>query len=125
MNDIDLKNSEDFETAKAFSNSWRHCFSASPYSIKQVIEWLDPVVLTDLSNSTVCELGCGNGGLLQYIARYTEKEAIGVDLGRSIEVARGNFERMNIRNVDFVRDDLRSFSFAHAGGFDFVNIIFQ
>ena len=120
MNVIDLENSEDFETAKAFSNSLSHCFSASPYSIQQVIEWLEPVKLTDLANCTLCELGCGNGGLLQYVAHYTDKKAFGVDLGRSIKVARGNFEKMNIRNVDFVRDDLRSFSFAHADRFDFV-----
>lgn len=113
----------DLKTAEAFSDSWVNCFSHSPYTLAQVRDWFHPVPLETLARKRVCEMGCGNGGLLQHVARYTSERATGVELGRSIDTAKENFKRMNLGHVDFVKEDIPAFSAAHAEEFDFVYCI--
>lgn len=114
---------EDAPTAEAFSDSWVNCYSLSPYTLHQAREWLKPIELEDLVNLSVCEMGCGNGGLLQYTASHTSKGATGVDLGRSIDKARENFRKMGLDNVTFVKEDILSFSRDNANRYDFVYCI--
>ena len=118
-----MDNIEDIHTSEAFSNSWVNCFSSSPYALRQVREWLSPVALEGLSRCRVCELGCGNGGLLQHVAPFSSEKVTGVDLGRSVEMAKQTFREMGINNVDFIREDIFSFSHNYANAFDFVYCI--
>lgn len=113
----------DLKTAEAFSDSWVNCFSDSPYTLAQVKDWLDPVALETLADKRVCEMGCGNGGLLQHVARYTSEPTTGVELGRCVDTARDNFKRMNLGHVDFVNEDILAFSAAHTEKFDFLYCI--
>lgn len=115
--------SVDVGTAAAFSDSWNNCFSASPYTERQAREWFEPLRLDeDLRGLTVCELGCGNGGLLHYAARNAAR-AVGVDLGSSVDSAKRNLQQMGISNVSFERDDIIAYADRHAGEFDFVYCI--
>jgi SAM-dependent methyltransferase len=113
----------DLKTAEAFSSSWINCFSASPYTLREVREWLAPVPLERLAGKKVCEMGCGNGGLLQHVAPFTTEIATGVELGRSIETARENFGTMGLTRCRFIQQDLVAFAAAHPGEFDFVYCI--
>ena len=112
----------DAKTAEAFSDSWDNCFSASPYTLAQVREWFAPLEMEALAGREVCELGCGNGGLLQYAARFS-RTVTGVELGRCVNVARGNFRRLGLDHVAFAQEDILSFAETHRGQYDFVYCI--
>jgi SAM-dependent methyltransferase len=117
MNDV-----ADLKTAEAFSDSWVNCFSPSPYTLIQVREWFEPIKLEALAGKKVCELGCGNGGLLQYVARFS-RTVTGVELGRCVEIAKENFRRMKIDHVDFIQEDILSFADGHPDVYDLVYCI--
>ena len=112
----------DRRTAEAFSDSWVNCFSPSPYTQVQVREWFDPIELEALAGKKVCELGCGNGGLLQDVARFS-RTVTGVELGRCVEIAKENFRRMKLDHVDFIQEDILAFADGHPGEYDFVYCI--
>lgn len=112
----------DLQTAEAFSDSWVHCFSTTPYTLAQVRDWFSPLSLESLARQRVCELGCGNGGLLQHVARFS-KTVTGVELGRCVQVTEENFRRMGIDHVQFVQEDILSFAEAQADQYDFVYAI--
>jgi SAM-dependent methyltransferase len=116
---MDMK---DTKTAEAFSDSWNNCFSGSPYTLAQVREWFSPLDMEELAGRKVCEMGCGNGGLLQYVARFSQS-VTGVELGRCVNVARENFRRMKLDHVVFARQDIPSFAATHRGAYDFVYCI--
>jgi SAM-dependent methyltransferase len=96
--------SQDYDTAAAFAHSWNHTFSASPYTDDQVREWLAPLNSDGMAGKTVLELGCGSGGLLQYVARQQIHAAVGMDLGDSVRRASRNLSAYD--HVRIVRDDI-------------------
>lgn len=109
----------DADTASAFDQSWQHCYSPSPYTRPQYLEWIAPLTPADLAGRRVCELGCGHGGLLRYSAEYAAGGTVtGVDLGASVEAARRHLQAAGLTNATLVQDDLVAFSHAHAGAFD-------
>lgn len=116
-------NSKDVRTAKAFSDSWTHCYSASPYTPEQIREWFAPVDLTQLKDLEICEMGCGNGGLLQHVAKFSDKQVTAVELGDSIESAKTNLTGMGITNVEFVKEDINVYAGENPDRFDFVYCI--
>jgi SAM-dependent methyltransferase len=118
-----ITSSADSRTADAFSHSWENCFSKSPYTLTQTREWFHPVRLEEMSESTICELGCGNGGLLQRIAGFSRKEIVGVDLGNSVIHARDHFRRIGLSHVTLKQADIVTFSMENPETFDFVYCI--
>ncbi|MGH7787569.1 MAG: class I SAM-dependent methyltransferase [Candidatus Binatia bacterium] len=109
----------DAATAAAFDASWENCYTAAPYTREQYLEWIAPLTPADLAGRSVCELGCGHGGLLRYTAEYAAGAPVtGVDLGASVEAARAHLQAAGLRNASLVREDLIAFSHANAGRFD-------
>jgi SAM-dependent methyltransferase len=99
-----ITESDDFQTAQAFSNSWKNLYSARPYSDKQVAEWLAPVQEKDVKGKKVLELGCGPGVLVHYIARQNTWVAGVMGCGDAVERAHDHLKQF--RNVSIVQDDL-------------------
>ena len=113
--------SEDTETAAAFAASWQNCYTDSPYTREQYLEWMLPLTPADLRGRRICELGCGHGGLLRYTAEYALRGAVtGVDLGDSIATAEENFRAAGILNTTFVKQDIQHFAGEHEGAVDVV-----
>ncbi len=113
--------SGDATTAQAFAGSWLNCFSATPYTRGQYLDWIAPLQPADLSGRRVVELGCGNGGLLRFTAEYAESGGVwGVDLGDSVQAAKANLEAAGFPNVTVRQRDLIEFSHEQAGRFDVV-----
>ena len=116
--------SEDSQTAAAFATSWQNCYSASPYTRQQYLDWIHPLTPEDLRGRSICELGCGHGGLLLYTASYADEGKVtGVDLGDSVQAAVANFEQAGLRNTTFVKSDIQQYSRDHQGAFDVVYCI--
>jgi SAM-dependent methyltransferase len=120
-----MNHSEDIQTAAAFATSWQNCYTDSPYTRDQYLEWMLPLTPDDLKGRRICELGCGHGGLLRYTGKYASLDGsiTGVDLGDSVDTARENFRAAGIRNATFVKQDIFEYSAAHEGEFDVVYCI--
>jgi SAM-dependent methyltransferase len=119
-----MAQAEDLQTAAAFATSWQNCYTDSPYTRDQYLEWMLPLTPEDLSGRRICELGCGHGGLLRYTAQYAGSGSVtGVDLGDSVETAEANFRAAGLHNGTFVKQDIHAFAAANEGAFDIVYCI--
>jgi SAM-dependent methyltransferase len=114
----------DVATAAAFAGSWLHCFAASPYTREQFLDWIAPLSPADLAGRTICELGCGSGGLLRHAAELAAGGSVtGVELGDSIAAAERHLAEAGVTNARCVRDDLVGFAARHPEAFDVVYCI--
>ena len=113
--------SADAATAAAFADSWLHCFADRPYSREQFADWIAPLTERDLAGRSICELGCGSGGLLVYAAEAAAGgRVVGVELGDSIAAA----ERLLAGSgATLERADLVDYARRHAGEFEVVYCI--
>ena len=113
--------SADARTAAAFSDSWLHCFADRPYTREQFEEWIAPLSAADLAGRSICELGCGSGGLLRYAAELaTGGRVVGVELGDSIAAAERNLAGSG---ATLERADLVEFARRHPDEFEIVYCI--
>jgi len=120
----EFEESPDLATARAFASSWAHCFASTPYTREQYLDWISPIEPDDLAGRRVLELGCGNGGLLQFTAEYARGgEVVGIDLGESADIARRNLAEAGFRNAKILREDLLRFAADHPEAFDVVYCI--
>jgi SAM-dependent methyltransferase len=120
-----MSTSQDKETAAAFATSWQNCYTDSPYTREQYLEWIEPLTPADLRGKSICELGCGHGGLLRYTAEYAQPggRVVGVDLGDSVKTAEESFQRAGTPNATFAQNDIQEFARQNEGTFDVVYCI--
>lgn len=79
----------DQATADAFATSWNNVWDASVYTREQFLDWIAPWDEAAVRGRSVLELGCGSGALLVHFAALGPSRLVGVDLGASVERARG------------------------------------
>jgi SAM-dependent methyltransferase len=120
-----MSTSEDTQTAAAFATSWQNCYTESPYTREQYLDWIAPLTPRDLQGKSICELGCGHGGLLRYTAEYAGREGrvVGVDLGDSVKTAEESFREAGTPNASFAQADIHEFARQNEGTFDVVYCI--
>jgi len=80
---------KDQETADKFANSWNNVYDPSVYTLDQFLDWVAPWTPQSLKGTTVMELGCGSGALLYHMANCQPSRLSAVDLGSSVETAKG------------------------------------
>ncbi len=110
----------DQKTADAFATSWNTLPKGSIYTYEQFEEWLNPLTKTDIEDKSVLELGCGNGSLLVYVAKWNPSYLEGVDLGDSVKSAHENLAATDFKNAKITKYDLTAFE---SDGFDVVYCI--
>lgn len=108
----------DHATADAFASSWNNLPSGSVYTRVQFEDWLAPLTRADIEGRSVLELGCGNASLLVHCCAWNPAQAVGVDLGASVQTARSNLRAFPQAQV--VQGDLTTFE---SPGFEVVYCI--
>ena len=104
-------------TANAFANSWNNLPLGSIYSKSQFEDWMRPLTETDIKGRSVLELGCGNASLMMHMVDWSPKYMEGIDLGKSVMVARENMRQTKFGNWKIKLLDIASY---RSGGFDLV-----
>src|SRR5215471_19514611 len=79
----------DQRTADRFAASWNDVYDASVYTPEQFLDWIAPWSESAVRGHSVLELGCGSGALLVHMATLGPSRLVGIDLGASVERARG------------------------------------
>jgi len=113
--------SDDRQTATAFSQSWNRLPEGSAYTRSQFLEWMAPIDPESFRGKEVLELGFGNGSLLHHMARFGPERLCGIELGDTLEAARGNVGdapgvRIELHRGDLTRVDLGRFDLVYCIG---------
>lgn len=107
----------DDRTAAAFATSWNNLPAGSVYTRAQVADWFAPLTADDIRARRVLEMGCGNASLMVHVLSWDPGEAVGIDLGESVDSARDNLSRSGRTNWRVERADLITFA---SDGYDVV-----
>jgi len=79
----------DQRTADRFAASWNDVYDASVYTTEQFLDWIAPWDESIVRGRSVLELGCGSGALLVHMMTLGPSRLAGIDLGASVDRARG------------------------------------
>lgn len=96
----------DWDTARAFANSWLHAGTVSTYTAGQAMEWFSPLGPEQFRGASVLELGCGNASLMIHAASLQPASLTGVELGDSVQAAERNLALAGVSSARVVRGDL-------------------
>jgi SAM-dependent methyltransferase len=107
----------DQRTAAAFATSWNNLPAGSVYTPAQVADWFAPLTPEDIRGKRVLEMGCGNASLMVHVLAWSPAQAVGIDLGESVDSARANLEQSGRSNWNVERADLTTYA---SSGFDVV-----
>lgn len=107
----------DQRTADAFATSWNNLPAGSVYTAEQAADWFAPLGPQDVRGKRVLEMGCGNGSLMVHLLAWSPAQLDGIDLGASVDSARGNLEATGKPNWSVRQADLESFA---SEGYDVV-----
>jgi len=100
-----------------FSEEWKKYSEILPEDKNVFLQHFDLVNLSDLSDSRVCDLGCGIGRW-SYFLKDKCRELILLDFSEAIFVARNNLR--NIQNAIFFMGDIKRLPFRN----DFADFLF-
>ncbi len=100
----------DQRTAAAFATSWNNLPAGSVYTPAQVADWFAPLVADDIRGRRVLEMGCGNASLLVHVLAWGPAEAVGIDLGESVDSARANLSSTGLTNWRVEQADLTTYA---------------
>ena len=72
-------------------------------------------------NSSILDLGCGYGALINFLhenkIQFSEKGYLGIDVSKNmIEIAKKNHENFNFKNIDFFKIKGKKFDFIICSG---------
>jgi SAM-dependent methyltransferase len=100
----------DQRTADAFATSWNNLPAGSVYTPEQVADWFAPLTPGEVRGKRVLEMGCGNGSLMVHLLAWSPAQLDGIDLGASVESARGNLQASGRANWSVRQADLEAFT---------------
>lgn len=103
----------DARTAAAFAESWNRIGTA--YTREQFLDWVAPLVPEDIENSTVIELGFGNGSLLAHLGAMKPRRLAGIELGDTRIQTMHNLRHLDSSKLELHQGDLTT---AELGQFD-------
>jgi SAM-dependent methyltransferase len=92
------------ETVEAFAWEWNHFDEVVEEHREQFLDWIAPVPPEYFRDKVVLDAGCGKGRHLYWAAQFGVSQAVGVDLGTSVNAAFRNTR--HLRNAHVVQADL-------------------
>jgi len=91
-------------TVDAFAWEWTHFHEVVEQHREQFLDWIAPVPPEYFRGRVVLDAGCGKGRHLYWAAQFGAAQAIGVDLGMSVEAAFHNTRHLS--NAHVIQADL-------------------
>lgn len=97
-------------TAERFGDEW-HLFSTIDDTIshEQFLDWINPLTPEFFKDKKVLDAGCGNGRLTRWASRFGAREVVGIDFGKSVEVA--HYNTRETHNTTIIQADIRHLPF--------------
>ena len=111
---------EQRETVEAFDWEWTHFDQVTEEHREQFLDWIAPVTPEFLRGKVMLDAGCGKGRHLYWTAQFGAAEAVGVDLGISVEAAFRNTRHLS--NAHVIQADIYSLPLK-SSSFDYIYCI--
>jgi len=97
------------KTAGNFGDQWTLFTEMHSFYRELYLDWIYPLREEDIKGKMVLDAGCGMGRFLYYAAKFGAREAVGVDLSRSVDVAYQTVKDMP--NAHVIQADLANLPF--------------
>ncbi|MEK6964515.1 MAG: methyltransferase domain-containing protein [Nanoarchaeota archaeon] len=117
---LDALSKKKLNTSVRFGYEWQRFSKLEKEYEEQFLDWIYPIKNPFFKNKVVLDAGCGMARHLFCAAKFGAKEAIGVDLGPSVDVAYQNIKHLH--NAHVVQADIYhlpfkdSFDYAYSIG---------
>src|SRR3989344_1722100 len=96
---LDSLSKKKLDTSTRFGYEWQRFSKLEKEYEGQFLGWIWPVGKSFFKNKIVLDAGCGMGRHLYCAARFGAKDAIGMDLGSSVDVAYQNIKHLSNAHV--------------------------